>query len=170
MAPEVTSSAAPAIPSHDRRGSDVPLMLPIPVTTCSRDRRFKSLYNGTAAASPAGKGVLQGGEVELGHGQHDLRYPGDPVGVRVADHVEERARDDLPAQAVPVLDPAAGDLVAAVAQAVPVVVHLGLVRARDHDRDGLVERELRAAVEGGELLPVELELHQQHRADRTGAS
>src|ERR1700683_4002033 len=114
MAPEATSSAAQALPSHDRRGSDVPFTLPIPVTTCSRDRRFKSLYNGTATASRAGKGVLQGGEVELGHGQHDLRDPGDPGGVRVGDHVEERARDDLPAQAVTGPAPAAGGVVGAV--------------------------------------------------------
>ncbi len=33
MAPEAISSAAPAIPDQDRRGSDVPFMLPIPVTT-----------------------------------------------------------------------------------------------------------------------------------------
>src|SRR6516225_11680363 len=40
MAPEATSSAAPAIPNQDRRGSDVPLMLPILLTTCVPDRRF----------------------------------------------------------------------------------------------------------------------------------
>src|ERR1700685_740444 len=50
MAPAATSSAAPAIPNKDRRGSDVPFLLPIPVTTCSRDCGFKGLYNGTDAA------------------------------------------------------------------------------------------------------------------------
>src|SRR6202035_3024364 len=65
MAPAATSSAAPAIPNKDRRGSDVPLMLPIPVTTCSRDRRFKGVYNGTDAAWMAGIGLLQCVAVEL---------------------------------------------------------------------------------------------------------
>src|SRR5260370_38754471 len=51
MAPDATSNAAPTIPNQDRRGCDVPAWLPIPVTTCSRDRWFKILYNRTDALS-----------------------------------------------------------------------------------------------------------------------
>src|SRR5260370_39451784 len=51
MAPDATSSAAPTIPNQDRRGCDVPSWLPIPVTTCSRYRWFKILYNRTDALS-----------------------------------------------------------------------------------------------------------------------
>src|SRR5215471_13020315 len=105
MAPDATSRAAPTIPSQDRRGSDVPSWLPIPVTTCSRDRRFNGLYNGTDAASLAGIGLLQGGDIELGHGKHSARDPGDFCRVRVGDHVEEYGRDDLPAHPVLVLEP-----------------------------------------------------------------
>jgi hypothetical protein len=49
MAPDATNRAAPMIPSQDRPGADVPSWLPIPVTTCSRERRFNGLYNGTDA-------------------------------------------------------------------------------------------------------------------------
>src|ERR1700751_5879690 len=145
MAPDATNRAAPTIPSQDRPGADVPSWLPIPVTTCSRVRRFNGSYNGTDAASLAGIGLLQCGDVELGHGQHSGRDPGGLGRVRVADHIEEYGRDDLPAQSVLALEPPAGDLLAAIGQAVPVVVPRVLVRAGDHDRDGLVERELRAA-------------------------
>src|SRR6516164_332653 len=123
MAPDATSSAAPTIPSQDRRGSDDPSWLPILVTTCSRDRRFNGLDNGTDAALLAGIGLLQSGDVELGHIHHGPRDPGRLGGVGVGDHVEEYGRDDLPAQPVPVLEPPAGDLLAVIGQAVPVVVH-----------------------------------------------
>ena len=66
--------------------------------------------------------------------------------------LEERVRDDLPGQAVLVLEPAA--LACAVrrpGELVPVVVDLLLVLAADVEGDGLGELELRAAVERDEL-------------------
>ena len=42
---------------------------------------------------------------------------------------------------------------AAVGEALPVVVDLGLVLAGDHERDGLVELELRPAVDADEVWP-----------------
>ena len=54
---------------------------------------------------------------------------------------------DLPRQPVPVLEPTALALLAARGQRVPVVVDLVLVGALDQERDRLVERELRAAVD-----------------------
>ena len=51
---------------------------------------------------------------------------------------------------------------AALEQAVPVVIHLGLVRARDEERNRLGEGELRAAVERHERLAVQAEGHRDH--------
>ena len=73
---------------------------------------------------------------------------------------------DLPGEAVAVLQPAALALLAALGQRVPVVVDLVLVGAVDQQRDGLVEREHRTAVDGGERLAVEHELDGQHRSCR----
>ena len=77
------------------------------------------------------------------------------------------AGHDLPGQAELVLQPAALAVLAAVAELVPVVVDLVLVGAADLERDRLVEGELRAAVDDGERLPVELEAHGEHRAGRS---
>ena len=46
----------------------------------------------------------------------------------------------------------------------PVVVELLLRLAVDLERDRLVEREVRAAVDADEALPVQLELDRQHHA------
>src|SRR4029079_230587 len=55
-------------------------------------------------------------------------------------------------------------LLAPVGERLGVAVDLLLVGAVDLERDRLVERELRAAVERDELLAVELELHDHHGA------
>src|SRR5580692_458879 len=173
MTPEAISSTAPAIPGQDRRGSDAPLMLPTTLITCSPGGRFNGAYNETVVLSGlpgpglrfAGVSPLEGRDVELCHTHHRLHHPGRLRLVGAGDHVEEDGRDDLPAQAVLVRQPPADALpAAAVDEAAPVVVDLGLIRARDHDRDRLVELELRAAVQGRELLPVELEVHEHDRA------
>ena len=76
---------------------------------------------------------------------------------------------DLPGDAELVLQPAAGALLAAaLGERVPVVVDLGLVVAADLEGDGLVELELRAAVEGEELLAVGLELDGQYGTRAAG--
>src|ERR1700729_2333103 len=85
--------------------------------------------------------------------------------VGIGDHVQKHGGEDLPGQPVLVHQPAARDFRAALGEPAPVVVHLGLVLARDHDRDRRVERVLRAAVQPDELLPVERELDS---LDRTG--
>src|SRR6516162_9569024 len=77
-------------------------------------------YNGTTPASLAGVGLLQPGDVEPGHVHHGPRDPGRRGEGRAGDHLEEYGRDDLPAQPVFVLEPPAGDLLAAIGQAVPV--------------------------------------------------
>src|SRR5688572_5279452 len=84
----------------------------------------------------------------------------------VADELRDGVGHDLPGQAVLVLQPAA-DLrggIAASAQLLPVVVDFFLVLAAHLQRDRLVELEDRAAVQGRERPPVELELDDQHGA------
>ena len=73
-------------------------------------------------------------------------------------------RDDLPREAEPVLEPAARALLAALRELAPVLVDLVLRLAADLERDRLAEREVGAAVEGDELLAVELELDGHDRA------
>src|SRR5207245_11471039 len=76
-------------------------------------------------------------------------------------------RDDLPRQAVAVLEPPARALLATLGELAPVVVDLVLVGAVDQQGDGPVERELWTAVEGGELLAVEHELDGEDGASRS---
>src|SRR5580693_1417307 len=111
-------------------------------------------------------GTLQGGDVELLHGEHRRLRACCLLLVAAGDHVEEPGRHDLPGKAVLVDEPAAGDSLAAVGQPVPVVVDLGLVGALDDDRHCGAELVQRAAVERQELLAVELELHRGDGAFR----
>jgi hypothetical protein len=60
-----------------------------------------------------------------------------------------------------------GPFLPALGQALPVVVDLVLGLAFDLEGDGLVERELGAAVDADESLAVQLELHGHHRAGRS---
>ena len=76
--------------------------------------------------------------------------------------LHRRGRDDLPGDAVAILEPAARAFLATLAQLAPVVVDLGLVGTVDLQRDRLVERELRAAVDRREELAVELEVDREH--------
>src|SRR5690625_243712 len=106
-------------------------------------------------------GRLQRGDIELDHRVHGLLRPKHPVWIRVGHQLRQPLRNDLPGQPVAVLEPPALHLAAAAGKAVPVVVDLGLVGAVDLDRDGLAEREVRAAVDRGELTAVQLEQHLQ---------
>src|SRR5580692_6119884 len=148
----------------------------IPVTTPSlaghSPRAGLAALDGYEGKRPPGKGgsaarvgLLQRGDVELLHHEHGLGDPPHFLRVGIGDHVQEHGGEDLPGQPVLVHQPAARDFRAALGEPAPVVVHLGLVLARDHDRDRRVERVLRAAVQRDELLPVELELDS---LDRTG--
>src|SRR5215208_6815187 len=107
---------------------------------------------------------LERSDVDLLHlehrGHHTLRL----LAVGVAEQLGQALRDDLPREAEPVLEPAARALFAALRQLAPVRVDLFLALAADLERDRLVEREVRAAVERDELLPVELELDCHHGA------
>src|SRR5882757_2817850 len=105
-------------------------------------------------------------DVELGHREHRLGGTRRLDRVGVADHLDQRGRDDLPGHPVPVLQPATLDLLAALGEPAPVVVHLALVGTADLERDGLAEGEHRATVHPDELLAVELELHGQDRSGR----
>ena len=79
-------------------------------------------------------------------------------------------RDDLPRDAVPVLQPAARPrFAAALGEPGPVLVDLLLRSAVHLERDGLGELVFRPAVQRGELLAVQLEAHRHHRARRPRA-
>src|SRR5262245_46905406 len=71
--------------------------------------------------------------------------------------------DHLPGEPVFVLEPAARMLLAALGEPVPEIIDLRLVLAIDLERDGLVEGELRSAIEGREFLSRDLEVDPHHR-------
>src|SRR4029077_12185156 len=70
----------------------------------------------------------------------------------------QHRRDDLPGDAVLVLQPAARALLPALRQPAPEMIDLRLCRAGNLERDRLVELEMRAAVERGKGLAVDLKL------------
>ena len=93
-------------------------------------------------------------DVELAHAEHRLRGRRGLGRVGVADEVDELRGDDLPGEAVAVLESPALRLLATVAQQLPVAVDLRLVGAGDLERDRLVEGELGPAVDPDERLAV----------------
>jgi hypothetical protein len=117
----------------------------------------------SVASRRGGRGVLQDLHVDLPHLEHRVQRALAARRVRVAQEFAHPVRDDLPAEAEPVLQPAAGSRLAAVgSQRVPEAVDLLLVLAVDRERDGLGERELRPAVDRIELHARELEEHERH--------
>src|SRR6201996_339668 len=103
-------------------------------------------------------GVAQGLDVDLGHAEHGLDGGVGTQWVGVTDQLDERVGNDLPGQAEAVLDPAArADLATPGGELLGVPVNLVLAGGGDLERGGLGERERRAAVEGGEWPPGELE-------------
>src|SRR4051794_494877 len=90
-------------------------------------------------------------DVDLAHRHHGLHGAAGALAVGAAEEFGQRPGHDLPGQAVAVLEPAASPRRAAVArEGVPEPVDLRLVRAVDHEGDGLREAELRTAVEAHE--------------------
>jgi hypothetical protein len=87
---------------------------------------FESWASGDAVGSGLG-GAFEFGDIELGHAHHGLH------GAGVAEELGDVVRDDLPAEAELVLAPAAGDLFAALGEAGPVAVDLGLIGAVDDE-------------------------------------
>ena len=81
-----------------------------------------------------------------------------------------RRRDDLPAQAELVTEPAALDLAAAGSELRPIVVHFLLRFAANDKGDRFGELVLRSAVERGELQSVEPKRNGEDAAFRAGAS
>src|SRR5438105_11439633 len=110
-----------------------------PSTETSADSR-ESAWRSPRVVSPqalcAGERPLELREVDLLHLQHRLHGPLGPFLVGAVQHLLHPLRGDLPRQAVPVLQPAAHALLAAVlSERVPEVVDLLLVLARDDERD-----------------------------------
>src|SRR5207253_10138086 len=85
-------------------------------------------------------------------------------GIGVAHDLLEAVGHDLPGEPEAILAPAAGTFLAARGELRPVAVHLLLVLAVDDEGDGLVEGELRPAIEGGHLLAVEHEVDGEHHS------
>src|SRR3546814_969083 len=111
------------------------------------------------------RGRFDRGDVELPErGHHRSARPLDPSRITLCEEAVHRLGEDLPRHAEPVLEPAAGLLLTAVHKGVPVAIYLGLVLAEDLERDRLVRRELRPAVQGRELDAVDLEVDYHRRS------
>ena len=78
------------------------------------------------------------------------------------EHLRELPWDDLPRDAVAILQPAADAVLAATLdEGIPEAIDLALVGAVDAERDGLGEGEVRPAVEADELLAGDVEVDRQ---------
>src|SRR5438105_2386601 len=161
--PTMTSSA-PTIVDVIVAGTS--FTVPPPARTRTPSLALRGLRASVGGQAPSGVGGGEdGGQVELLHAEDRLHAPGGAALVGAGQHLLPAGRDDLPRQAVPILQPAADTLLAALGELPPVVVDLGLVRAVDEQRNRLAELELGAAVDAGVLLAVEQERHGHHRAD-----
>ena len=91
---------------------------------------------------------LDRGDVDLPHRHHGFHGPLRGSSIRVGHGFEQHTRRDLPGEAPAILAPAAGALLAAVADdRVPVPIGLGLASGCDLKRERLVVLEIRPAVE-----------------------
>src|SRR5208282_3190304 len=88
--------------------------------------------------------------------------------VRTGHHLEQGCGNDLPRDAVLVLQPAAllRPFVAAFAQYVPVTIDFSLRLASHHKRNCLGELEVRSTVERGKFLALEAKAHGHRRSLR----
>src|SRR5688572_23788631 len=91
--------------------------------------------------------ALECGDVDFRHLHHRLHHAAGLHGVLVTHELAECRRNDLPRETELVLEPAALALRAAFAELLPERVDLLLRLAVDEHGDGLVELEVRAAVE-----------------------
>src|SRR5690606_25703860 len=170
-APRTSSRSTSARPSatcrrtwQRRRGSSTPRSRR---TTGRAWARWPSTDPSRGPAAPALSrsgpgGVQQPLNVDLLHPLHGLEDPPRHLGVRVAQQPGQLTGDDLPGQAVAVLQPPARPLLTALGELAPQLVDLLLRLAVDKERDRLVEGELRPAVERQVALPGQLE-HDHHR-------
>src|SRR6266705_5715993 len=97
-------------------------------------------------------GSLQRREVKFLHLEHDFHHSPGPGSVRIGTEPVQHRRHDLSREAEAVLHPAALFGLRDGRQGLPVPIHLRLVLARNRERDGLVELEVRSTIQAAELL------------------
>src|SRR5439155_436365 len=100
--------------------------------------------------------------------QHGPHRPVGLRGILVSQHLAQDGGNDLPRQAILVLQPAALIFSPAGQQLLPQLVHFLLCLAVHEQRDRRCELELRAAIEGVKLLSLELESRGHHGSLRAG--
>ena len=135
----------------------------------SRARRSDGRVTSARVVLSCGRRRLDRGDVDLPHLEHRRHRPLGLLLVRVREQLDQPRGNDLPREAEAILQPAARAFLAALRERRPVAVDLLLVGAVDLERDRLVERELGAAVQRDELLPVELEPRRPSRCRRRAA-
>ena len=97
-------------------------------------------------------GTFDGGYVELLHLQERVHDALGLGGVGIRHHLRYCRRDDLPGEAIFVIEPTAGTFFAPLGELAPVMVDFGLGLAPRLERDCFVEFEVRAAVQRRECL------------------
>src|SRR6266540_1329906 len=106
-------------------------------------------------------GSLQRRDVEFLHLEHDFHHAPGLGSVRIGKEPVQHRRHDLPREAEAVLHPAALFGLRDGRQGFPVPIHLRLVLARDRERDGFVELEVRSPIQAAELLAHQCEVDGQ---------
>lgn len=113
--------------------------------------------------------ALQALNIDLVHLQHGLHDAAGFGAIRIAQKFAQRGGDDLPGDAELVAQPAAAAFLAAGGELFPQLVNLGLGVAVHKKGYGGSEAELRAAIQGHELLAVDLKRAGHHRSLGAGA-
>src|SRR6202171_3652500 len=117
-------------------------------------RRRASCVFGAKLGAPIR--LIEGGNVQLLHLEHCFHGFRGVAVCRVAQHLAQSTGNDLPRQAEPILQPAAGAFLSAAGrQRCPQPVDLFLRLAGHYQRDPLGERESRPTVKRGVLTSVE---------------
>jgi hypothetical protein len=113
-------------------------------------------------------GALQLIYIELFHFKHRVYDTLPTLGVFILHHPSKGDRDDLPGDAISILEPAALLLPAILGQLIPELIDLLLRFAVDIERDGRCELVHRAAVERHEILALELECNDRYGSGMVG--
>jgi hypothetical protein len=127
----------------------------------AEDTRAWAGWAGSRAPAPARLAFIRAREcitIDRLHVKHGLYGSSGCCRIEVTEHLGQPGGHHLPGDAVFVLEPAAllGRGLPARRELLLVIVHFCLRLAMDLERSGLLEREHRAAVEGGKRLPIQL--------------
>ena len=120
---------------------------------CSGANRFRVAEAGRSGGFEKAVGrPFECRDIDALHPHHGVEGALGAGGIGAADQAHELARDDLPREAIAILDPAALLGLRHGGERVAQAIDLGLRFDRDLERNRLIEFEERPAIEAGECV------------------